>query len=255
MFDVTLVILIAIGIGGGVFGSVIGVGGGIIFTPALTLMGIPPARVAGTSLLAVTFTSVSSVISYARQKRILYEIAWRLAVLSIPGAILGAYISTVISIDLFKLFFSILLVVAVIYILFGSRIRAERDEKKSVRNFYPLAYFLAFSAGIVSSLFGVGGGIMFVPILLIIMNMNMKEAAPTSQFIIMISAVSGLIVHVLLGNPDYVYALSLAVGAFAGAAIGAEFLSHLRERLLRILLSISLLVVSGRLIYDMIDDL
>ena len=73
MFDVTsFVILIAIGIGGGIFGSLIGVGGGIIFAPALTLMGLNPSQISSTSLVAVTSTSISSVFSYARQRRIKY---------------------------------------------------------------------------------------------------------------------------------------------------------------------------------------
>jgi uncharacterized protein len=73
MFDITyIVMLVAIGIGGGVIGSIIGVGGGIIFTPILTLMGLPPTQVASTSLVAVAFTSISSATSYARQRRIKY---------------------------------------------------------------------------------------------------------------------------------------------------------------------------------------
>lgn len=256
MFDVIhFVMLIAIGIGGGIFGSIIGIGGGIIFTPTLTLMGLAPAQVSGTSLVAVTFSSISSVISYARRRRIKYEIASKLAVLSIPGAILGAYLSTVISNDFFKLSFSIILIMVVINILFNGRIKDKNGEKKPRLRTHPLLYSCAFAAGIVSGLFGVGGGIVFVPILLIIMNMKMYEATPTSQFIIMISAMTSLVIHIILGHPNYIHALSLAVGAFAGGAIGSELLDHLRERLLQGFLSISLLFVSGRLIYDVINDL
>lgn len=250
-----IIIFIALGIGGGLFGSIIGIGGGIIFTPILTMMGLPPAQISSTSLVAVTFTSISSVISYARQRRIKYRIACRIALLSIPGAILGVYFSTVISISLFKLFFSIILIIAVIYILLNGSTKIEKGKKKIQFNSYLLLYSCAFAAGIVSSLFGVGGGIIFVPMLLILMTMKMYEAAPTSQFIIMISAATGLVIHAIMGNPNYVFAVSLAVGAFAGGAIGAELSGHLRENFLQILLSVSLMFVSGRLIFDVIDDL
>jgi uncharacterized protein len=256
MLDATyIIIFIALGIGGGLFGSIIGVGGGIIFTPILTLIGLPPAQISSTSLMAVTFTSISSVISYARHRRIKYRIACRIALLSMPGAILGVYLSTVISIGLFKMFFSIILIIAVIYILFNGSTKNEKGKKKIQFNPYPLLYSCAFAAGIVSSLFGVGGGIIFVPMLLILMSMKMYEAAPTSQFIIMVSAATGLVIHAIMGNPNYVFAMSLAVGAFVGGAIGAELSGHLRENFLRIFLSISLLFVSGRLIFDVIDDL
>ena len=255
MFDITyIVMLVAIGIGGGVIGSIIGVGGGIIFTPILTLMSLPPTQVASTSLVAVAFTSISSATSYARQRRIKYAIASKLAVLSIPGAVLGAYLSAVISEDYFKLFFSIVLIIAVGYILFSSRMKHSIAEKKPRLNPYPLIYCCAFAAGVVSSLFGVGGGIIFVPILLILMRMKMYEAAPASQFIIMISAITGLAIHIMLGHPHYVYALSLASGAFAGGAIGAELSAYLKERLLRIILSVTLLSVSTKLIFDVLYD-
>lgn len=250
-----ILIFIALGIGGGLFGSIIGIGGGIIFTPVLTLMGLPPAQVSSTSLVAVTFTSISSVISYARHKRIKYRIACRIALLSVPGAILGVYLSTLISIGLFKLFFSIILIIAVIYILYNGSTKFEKGKKKIQFNPYPVLYACAFAAGIISSLFGVGGGIIFVPILLLLMGMKMYEAAPTSQFIIMIGSATGLVIHAIMGNPNYVFAVSLSVGAFAGGVIGAELSGHIRENFLQIFLSISLLFVSGRLIFDVIDDL
>ena len=76
-----------------------------------------------------------------------------------------------------------------------------------------------------------------------------------TQFIILISAVTGLVIHIIMGHPNYVYGLSLAAGAFVGGAIGSKLLGHIREGILRIFLSISLLFVSSRLIFVVIDDL
>ncbi|MGI0017014.1 MAG: sulfite exporter TauE/SafE family protein, partial [Nitrososphaera sp.] len=90
MFDpiVTVVVLITIGLGAGTLGSMLGVGGGIIMVPALTVMGLPPAQIASTSLFAVTSTSVSSTIEYSRQKRIDYRVGMQMAGLAIPGAVI-----------------------------------------------------------------------------------------------------------------------------------------------------------------------
>lgn len=255
MFDITsIVILVAVGIAGGTVGSILGVGGGIIFTPALTLLGLQPTSVSSTSLIAVAFTSISSTVSYARRRRIKYETASRLAILSAPGAVLGAYLSAVISTELFKLIFSVILISAVIYMLFNSQLKERKAEIRESQYHQPVAYFCAFAAGVVSSLFGVGGGIIFVPLLLIILGMRMYEAAPTSQFVIMISAVIGLAIHVMLGHPAYLHALSLAIGAFAGGLIGAELSGRLRERLLQIFLSVYLLLVACRLIFEVTED-
>lgn len=253
MFDITFtIILVAVGIAGGIVGSILGVGGGIIFTPTLALLGFQPTSVSSTSLIAVAFTSISSTVSYARRRRIKYETASKLAILSAPGAVLGAYLSAVISTELFKLIFSVILISAVIYMLFNSHFKERKVEKGEYHQL--VAYFCAFAAGVVSSLFGVGGGIIFVPLLLIMLGMRMYEAAPTSQFVIMISALIGLATHVMLGHPAYLHALSLAVGAFAGGLIGAELSGRLRERLLRIFLSIYLLLVSCGLIFQVAED-
>jgi uncharacterized membrane protein YfcA len=255
MFDgISFVILIAIGIVGGIFGSLIGVGGGIIFAPILTLLGLNPSQTSSTSLIAVTSTSISSVFSYSQQRRIKYKFALSLAVLSIPGAVLGVYLSTVISIEFFQLLFSIIIILAAVYILFSNRIKEGKGLTKSRLNSYFLMYLCAFTAGIVSSLFGVGGGIIYVPIMLILKGMNMYEAAPSSQFIILISAVTGLIFHIIMGHPDYVYGLSLALGALAGGLLGSKLLGRIREGILRIFLSMSLFFVSGKLIFDVIND-
>jgi uncharacterized protein len=238
-----IIILIAIGTGAGVAGSIIGIGGGIFFTPVLTLLGLQPSQIASTSLIAVTFTGISSTISYVRQKRINYKLGLKMALLSIPGAISGAFFSSLISIVSFKFFFAIMLILVVLYIMYNNDIRREKLEKG----------LKAFLAGVLSSLFGIGGGIIFVPTLIIIMNMKMNKAAPTSQLTIMISSLTGLIVHIILGHPNYEYALSLASGAFIGGIIGAELSGYIKERILQILLSISLLLVSIKLLYDVVQ--
>ena len=252
MFDV-ITVLIVIGVGAGVIGSLVGIGGGIVFIPSLTLLGLNPSQVASTSLIAVTFTGISSTISYVRQKRIIYTIGLKMAIASIPGAVVGAFLSNFISAEFFKLFFAILLIFVVLYIIvFNNNVRKGNHEKEKplMKKPFLLLYGSAFLAGVLSSLFGIGGGIIFVPVLVILMGLKMNKAAPTSQLIIIISSVTGLIVHVLLGHPDYIYALSLSAGAFIGGIIGAELSAHIKERSLQIFLSVSLLIVSAKLIYD-----
>ncbi|MGI0039770.1 MAG: sulfite exporter TauE/SafE family protein, partial [Nitrososphaera sp.] len=99
MLDVatTIAILIAVGLGAGTLGSMLGVGGGIIMVPALAFMGLPPAQIASTSLFAVTSTSVSSTVAYSRQKRIDYRVGIEMAASAIPGAVIGALISSQIT--------------------------------------------------------------------------------------------------------------------------------------------------------------
>jgi len=156
-------LLIIVGLGAGTLGSMIGVGGGLIMTPALTFMGFAPAQISSTSLFAVTFTSASSTISYAKQKKIHYHFGLKMAAVAIPGAIAGAFISSVIAIEPFKIYFGILLMFAGIYIAYNSSFTKERQNGPTGNNrksilLRPLFYSGALGAGIISSLFGVGGG-------------------------------------------------------------------------------------------------
>ena len=255
MLDV-VIFLIIVGLGAGTLGSIIGVGGGIIITPFLALMGFSPAHIASTSLMAVVSSSASSTIAYTRQARIDYSIGLKMVIFSIPGSIVGAFISNGISLEFFKISFAILLMLTGIYILFkNSILKKKRDNQPKSAFSLILCYTGTFIAGIISSLFGVGGGIIFVPIMVLIFQMTMTKAAPTSQLILFITSLIGLFTHILLGKPDYFNGLSIAAGAFIGGQIGAALSTHIREKILQILLSVFLIAVAVKLIIDMIFNL
>jgi uncharacterized membrane protein YfcA len=251
-------ILIIVGLGAGTLGSMTGAGGGVVMTPALTLVGFAPPQISSTSLFAVTFTSASSTISYAKQKKIYYRVGLKTAAASIPGAIVGAFISNLISIDSFKIYFGILLMLAGLYIAYSGSLTKERQERPASNEkselLRPLFYSGAFGAGIISSLFGVGGGIVFVPLLVLVLGMTMTTASPTSQIALLITSFVGTVTQAVLGHTDYFHAASLSVGAFIGGQIGAKISHNVRENLLRKLLSISLIAVSLKFISDFIGQ-
>ena len=85
--------LIPLGFAAGVLGSIVGLGGGIIAVPAMTFAGFPPALAASNSLFAAFSNSVASTVSYARQKRVEFGIGIKLGLMCIPGTILGAFVS------------------------------------------------------------------------------------------------------------------------------------------------------------------
>ena len=252
MIDI-IIILIVIGLGAGTLGSMIGIGGGIIMTPALTFIGLIPSHIASTSLIAVTSASVSSTIAYSKQKRIDYRVGLKMAALSIPGAITGAFLSSAISIESFKLYFAILLMLTGTYIAYkNSIIKENPDTKSKSMSFNLLFYAGSFAAGIISSLFGVGGGIVFVPMMIIILGMAMLKAGPTSQLTLLITSLAGVFTHAMLGHQDYVYAISLSAGAFVGGHLGARLSRCIKESMLQKILSISLIAVAVKLIFDFI---
>lgn len=242
-------VLIIIGIGAGAFGAVLGVGGGIIIVPVLTYLGLSPTQTSSTSLFAVLSTSAGSTVEYSRQKRIEYGLALRLAAIAAPGAVIGALLSRQFTPELFKLYFGILIIMTGLYILDRKSVLNERFRiRTGFKNVF--IYTCGFAAGILSSLFGVGGGIIFVPIMLILLGIDMHRAAPTSQLILFISSLVGIATHSYLGHPDYLYAAALAAGAFIGAQIGARISKRAKGILLERILGIALIGVGVKLILD-----
>jgi hypothetical protein len=244
--------LIPLGFAAGILGSMIGLGGGIIVVPVLTFLGFPPTAAASNSLFAALSNSIASTISYSRQKRIEYFLGLKLGLLAIPGTILGAIISTDVAPDIFKILFGFVLVASAIYIFLRKQI--ESREKIISKQMIIFAIGASFFAGIISSFFGIGGGIIFVPLMVVGMGMSMKKAAPTSQLILLFASLSGVIVHSVLGHPDFLQAGFLAIGSFFGGLVGAKLSLSVKERNLKILVSVVILIASGKLFFDSLTN-
>lgn len=241
---------VIVGLIAGILGSMIGVGGGIIISPALTLLGLTPPQVASTSLFAVSSTSISSTIAYARSKKIQYMLGIKMALLSIPGAIIGSYFSTYIDPGYFKILLAIILVAIGIFLMYRKSI--SNGNFLSLESIWVKVLFFSgtFVAGIISSLFGIGGGVIFVPLMIMIVGLTMYLAAPTSQFVLMITSLVGLTTHIILGNPQYLPAVLLSIGAFAGAQIGSRLSTKLSEQKLRLILGITFFGIALKLVLD-----
>jgi uncharacterized protein len=243
--------LIPLGFAAGILGSMIGLGGGIIVVPVLTFLGFPPTVAASNSLFAALSNATASTISYSKQKRIEYYLGLKLGLLSIPGTVLGAIISTDVAPDIFKILFGFVLIASAAYIFLRKKI--ETKEKTISKQMIVFAIGASFFAGIISSFFGIGGGIIFVPLMVVGMGMAMKKAAPTSQMILLFASLSGVIVHSLLGHPDFLQAGMLSVGSFIGGLVGARLSIDIKERYLQILVTVVILIAAAKLFFDSVS--
>ena len=240
--------LVGLGFAAGVLGSMIGLGGGIVVVPVLTFFGFPPTLASSNSLFAAFSNAIGSTVSYSRQKRIDYVLGLKLGLLTIPGTVLGAYISSDVTPGLFKILFGLVLISSAAYIFLKKKI----ETKKKVISTTMIVFIIAasFFAGIISSFFGIGGGIVFVPLMVVGIGMTMKSAAPTSQFILLFASLSGIITHSVLGHPDFLQSGLLSVGAFVGGITGARISLGVKERYLQILVSIIIILAAIKLFFD-----
>jgi uncharacterized membrane protein YfcA len=234
--------LIPLGFAVGLYGTLIGVGGGFVLVPALLLLypDTNPDAITSISLAVVFFNALSGSCAYARMRRIDYKSGMLLASTTIPGAILGALSTGYVPRRLFDLIFGILMISASFFLLFyrieerkvvdreGNhrfvRSIVEKDGTVHVFQYDPrIAVGFGLFAGYISSLLGIGGGIIHMPVLIRFLNFPVHVATATSHFVLAIMALTGTIVHIVGGSLSQgVYqTIALAIGVILGAQLGA----------------------------------
>lgn len=243
--------MVILAIGAAAIGSMVGLGGGLIMVPVMIFMGVSPPMAASTSLAATLSNAVASTTAYAKQKRIDYKEGFKMGAIAAPGSILGAILSSDAEPGVFGLLLAAALTVAAIYIFARSRLSRRSMPHGSI--IVILTVMASFFAGTVSSFFGIGSGVVFVPLLVVILGMSMMRAAPTSMFALILTSTFGVIVHILLSHTDAVLAMLLSAGGLVGGLAGARLSLFLGERYLRITATILMLTVSIKLIWDVIS--
>ncbi|KIL42646.1 sulfite exporter TauE/SafE family protein [Jeotgalibacillus soli] len=238
------ILLPLIGLAAGVTGALLGFGGGIIVVPALLffgsaipiLTGITSHSAVGISLVVMIVTGFSSTLAYLKAKTVDLKSGLIFFIGSGPGAIFGAWINQRVSLDSFHLAFGIFMIFLALILMIRSRLKpVERFKSASFQRtivdphgktftygFPPLfATIAAFAVGITSGLFGIGGGTMMVPLMILAFLFPPHVAVGTSMFIVLLSALTGSATHIYLGNVDWLYTVLLAAGAWFGAKLGA----------------------------------
>ena len=237
--------LVGLGAAAGVVGSMTGLGGGIVMVPALAAAGAPPVAAVSNSLFGVLASAAGSSAVYWRQRRIEYSAGVRLGLASAPGTVIGAAASSAAAPDEFRALFAALLVASGAYLALRPRMRPSRARGARAAAGTAAA---SFAAGAVSSFFGVGGGVVFVPLLVVALGLGVRRAAPTSQVILLFAASSGAAAHYAMGHPDVASAAYLSAGALLGGAAGAAVSRGVSEGPLRWAVAASVLAAAASLV-------
>ena len=267
--DVSLLALATLGFVAGAYGTIVGAGGGFIIVPALLLLypKYGPTEVTAISLAVVWANATSGSIAYARQRRIDYVTGLLFAASSVPGVIAGALVVHLVPERVFAVLFGLLLlaIAAVILRRSPTAIRQPLSARGLlVRRVviadgvaYRYGYkvwqgvLLSLGVGFVSSLFGIGGGIIHVPAMIMLFHIPIQFAVATSHFILAFMSGGATVAHLLngsLGGQQLVRAAALGAGAVPGAQVGALIAHRLRGRAVLALLSIALVMLAGRLL-------
>ena len=248
----------------GAVATLAGVGGGVFIVPLLTIaFSFSPSYAVGTSLTAIIFTAVAASVGYSWQKRILYKAGLLLAVLTVPGAFLGAYLTAILPAALLGLIFGVFLILVAVQMLAedsvfrkngkkGASFVTSEAELFAYRKRLASGVLLAFFGGLASGMLGIGGGAVLVPIMVLILLMPIHLAVATSMFTMILTSLSGVVQHYALGHVNFEFALLLAVGSVLGAQLGAYASKRLSGKNLHRIFAVVLLIVSVQIIIKFI---
>lgn len=253
--------MIPLGFALGLLGTMIGAGGGFLLVPLLLLIypHAEPETITSISLAVVCANASAGSLSYARMKRIDFRSGLLFAAASVPGAILGAFATQWLPRSTFDILFGATLIILASALLWKStRPRPQAPTCPDLTpdthrlGTYSLRTGLAISAGVgfISSVLGVGGGIMHVPALVYILDFPVHIATATSHFVLAITAAVGTIVHLATGAFEHGArrAIMLTIGVVLGAPLGASLSKKVGDRWIVRALAIALLLAGFRLI-------
>lgn len=267
---VAIILLVILGLIAAVFGSIVGLGGGIIIVPALILFGpmltgepIGHGTAAGTSLAVLILTALASTLSYMKDRRVDFRIAWLLFITSGPAAMLGSALTGRLQGGLFQIAFGVFMLLMAVLLILRDRmkpssrrwpIRRVWTDAAGNAHEYGFAYapglIVGFLVGLVSGLFGIGGGSLFVPVMVMLFRFPPHVATATSIFTIFLSALLGSGVKASLGEIDWLLAAALLPGAWIGGRIGAWIARRLSGQRMLWLLRVTLFVLAIRMIWS-----
>jgi len=254
----------------GFLGALLGLGGGIIVVPALTLLlGVDIRYAIGASLVSVIATSCAASSSYVKDRWSNIRLGMFLEPGTTVGAMLGAFIAGLLNPQWLHLIFAALLVFVTASMLRqreGAAAHAVPEdhvadalrlhgtipasgpasEGETPYHVHRSLYGLAggAGAGLVSGLLGVGGGLLKVPLMTLAMGVPLKAATATSNFMIGVTGAASAGVYFSRGDIDPVIAGPVAVGVLIGAAFGARLMSKAPRRVLRVAFSAILLITA-----------
>lgn len=266
----SILLLIGLGFLVGTFGTLIGAGGGFVLVPVLLLLypTLPPEVITSISLAVVFLNAASGSVAYAKLKRIDYKSAIIFGIATLPGSVIGALVTGLLPRHIFDVILGVLLMgVSAFLVVTAGKARFGHKNSHAhvvVRNLtdvfahkYTYSFnmvigiIVSFFVGFVSSLLGIGGGIIHVPVLASLLNFPIHIATATSHLILAVMALAGTIVHIFQGTfgQQWPKAVFIGIGVIGGAQLGARLSEKIKPKNIIRALAIALFFVGVRLLF------
>ncbi len=265
-----LIVLLAIGLFAGLIAGLMGVGGGIIFTPVLFFLfeeaGVdnPVLWTIASGLFCTFVAAFGSSVRQFQQNNTFWKEGITLGILGVIGVTLGKMLVTseYYNQQEFAIFFSLMLIYASAMMFKRGRDKSKEEDREFKNIGFKEGFITGGIGGFVASLAGVGGGGVMVPIMNLIFKQPFRKAVSVSQLAMIIMVFSGWIQYAFithdyagisdytLGYIDFGAALPLSIGGLIGGFGGALLNHKINRKILQWGFSILAFVMASRLIWS-----
>ena len=246
----SLSLLLLTGLVSGILAGFLGIGGGTLLVPVLVQFGFLPVQATATSSLAILVTSSTGSFQNWRMGFLKIRQVLLLAGPAVITAFIGAMIGEQLPPYLLLVGFGLLLLCNLYLVSLKKRvIRTAQFREPRVTSGPAISPWMArvvtgSIAGLMAGLFGVGGGVILVPLQILLLGEDIKTAVRTSLGVIVITSVAACTGHALNGNIDFAAGLLLGLGGLVGVQVSTRFLPKLSDNTVTQLFRAMLVVLS-----------
>jgi uncharacterized membrane protein YfcA len=229
--------------------TMVGLGGGLIFSPLFVILGFAKTDAASASLFLNLIAAASAAYTYARKKMVDFSLSIPLIVSSSLAAPLGSFLNVRIDLKPFLMIMSVVLAIAGVRMLMSPTTEVENAKLSSTKKVAG-GIFIGACIGLMGGLLGIGGGVFVVPLLIYVLKTPTKIAAASSTFIVCFSSLTGFLGYASMAEINWKFILPAAVASFAGGQAGARIMSsRLKGKSIRVIFSVILFILCVKLLH------
>ncbi|NIA12285.1 MAG: TSUP family transporter [Nitrospiraceae bacterium] len=235
-----IIILIILALSVAIIAPIVGIGGALILVPSLILiLNMNPLYAVGLGAVTSAFVAGFSTVFNRKYGSIDKKRGISLGVGAVPGAFLGALMTSWMPVRTIMLFLSLFMLFSSVLILF------KMKRKRGISPY--LLPVIGLLVGLSAGILGISGGIFYVPVLMLL-GMEAKNAVATSSFVVLFKASTAAATHTVLGHVNPYLALVILACALPGTYIGTKLTNIANERYLRYIVSVFLMLMALRLL-------
>jgi len=241
---ITFIILAVVGAVAG-FLNVLAGGGSALTIPLMIFLGYDATVANGSNRIAIQVEALSAVAAFKKQKHSDFPMSLKLSLMTLPGGILGAFYAVKIDDALFTKILAVVMVLIIITLMFPKAELVEHAKNHKWKNWlsWPVMFAVGFYGGFIQA----GVGFIIMSVLLHLYNMDLIKINMHKVFIVMVFTVPAVIVFIWTGNVDWFAAIALSIGMVFGTWFAVKMALEKGEKLVRIVLGVSLLIIAGKL--------